>query len=102
MTLDEKLREIIEMELYPGGIDGMIKLIKQAFTDEYKDIMEVQRALNSAVPEGLRIVIPDGYMTGQEWYERFMFEYKHETSYGAGAEHTEQAIRAARKAAGLK
>jgi hypothetical protein len=80
MSLDDKLRGILGKEgiTYPPGA---IEKIKQAFADEgYEKMPKAEdyryepgavhsRVITSILKEG-------NYMTGQEWYDRFVQECK--------------------------
>jgi len=88
--IDDKLREIITNSLDYGTTEDAIIRIKQAFADE-QDTEHLDRVKTYLEAKG--------YMTGQEWYDRFEKEL-------TGFDMTETitkfvVLKAAKKASGL-
>lgn len=100
MSLDDKLRKILNTELSAVGetgwshtdkeADGLLVHIKQAF----------YQAKHYYIPDNIKLLErpgADNLMTGQEWYDRFEKEYQNSSN---GDDH--EAYEAAKKAAGIK
>lgn len=79
MSIDDKLREIVGAIIYDGHKNGVttptepwVVNIKQAFADEgYVQFKYEPGAKVFTEEEGLQLLLDKGFMTGQEWYDRF-------------------------------
>jgi hypothetical protein len=87
MSLDDKLREILEdedkLEIHLMGNridcihpDKAIAAIKQAFADEGYLHISASQETQAAIANTM---LGNKVMTGQEWFERFCQEYRHLT-----------------------
>ncbi len=112
MSLDDKLREILHQAGYGSEMiyetdDALVAQIKQAFADGGyvqvpKEVQETWREYNRMA----------GYMTGQEWYDRFQIELaRDQTKWEINhlsevpkflGKRTVYVLEAAKKAAGLE
>lgn len=99
MNLDDKLREIFythEPAIANADLlaDDILPKIKQVFADE------PTYAAKAALRSRDKFSMPEIYMTGQEWYERFVKEVAIQDVFD---DHYEpEYLKAARRAAGVK
>lgn len=90
-------------DVYEFVIDP--KPIKKAFIDagwhppiSFYQIIAISKRIVAGDEPDLALIVPDGYMTGQEWYDRFEKEY---TGSAWGAEVL-RVLTMAKKAAGIE
>lgn len=96
-NLDDKLRDILGVR---DQKDELVAQIKQAFADErYIQIPDKIRTIR--ITEELD-ELPTGFMTGQEWFQRFNYEFKGTRWYDQLTGSHDEVIEAAKKAAGIE
>lgn len=114
MSIDDKLREIVSPTAYGFvkydvcpecmfDFKNAIPLIKQAFADEgYVQFKYEPGAKVFTEEEGLQLLLDKGFMTGQEWYDRFEKLANSYPPYEPIKSPRLLALELARKAAGLE
>lgn len=112
--LDKRLIEILlELEYCKLTRQEAVSAIKQAIRDDgyiklpklAQDGTNIEPDYEVVDPKDVHVhvcscgqIADTRFMTGSEWLEKFIFEYKHEVSYGEEYPHTKEVLAAARRA----
>lgn len=114
--MTEELKKRLEEIMRATSVDDQIDQIEQAFTetgwlspDKVKQIQESVNGILNLAHDVARLpatvhVLPAGYMTGQEWYDKYFEAFDSLSPFIGQGGMTERgrAIEAAKKASGIE